>query len=428
MNIAEIGTALKEDGFKNIVEKLYGESSAIYLKQLKRYQNAIDAFYSNFGDRNNLEFFSAPGRSEVAGNHTDHNAGKVLAAAINLDAIAAVSKTSDKTITIKSQGYDIFSIDCSRVDKKDDELYTTTALVKGVCEKIKEEGYIIGGFDAYITSDVLKGSGLSSSAAFEVLIVTIVNNLYCNQDISPIKAAQIAQYAENVYFGKPSGLMDQLACSVGGFAVIDFKDSQNPIVEQVDFDFEKSGLALVITDTGGSHDDLNEDYAAINNEMRAVAHQLGRSVMRDINMDDVIDNIVKLRQNVNDRAILRAIHFLNDNLIVDKQAQALKEADIDLFLSLVIKSGQSSWMHLQNCYVSRDYENQGVSLALAVSERILTGKGAYRVHGGGFAGTIQAFMPKEMLDEYIEKMERVFGADCCYNLSVRSIGACKVQL
>ena len=392
------------------LKTLYGAEAT---EQQKRYEELSAYFAEEFGDANALSYFSAPGRTEVGGNHTDHNNGKVLAAAVNLDVIAAVKKTENGVIRLKSVGFPMDTVD---------------TLIRGVCARLKALGYEVGGFDAVTTSRVLKGSGLSSSAAFEVLVVTILSYLYNDDAIDPVEAAQISKFAENVYFGKPSGLLDQMAASVGGFTTMDFKDLSAPKIEKIDFDLDRYGYALCVVDTGGNHADLTGEYAAIPAEMKRVAKALGGEVLREVSEEEFYKKIPELRKEVGDRAILRAIHFFDDNRVVDKEVAALKAGDFETFKQCVIASGYSSAMNLQNVFAVVNPQEQGLSLALALIAKILGGKGAYRVHGGGFAGTVQAYVPLDMLDAFKAEMQSVFGEKSCYVLSVRSAGGTKVTI
>lgn len=392
-----------------------------------RYDGLISAYKSHFGtipDR----FFSAPGRSEICGNHTDHNNGKVMAAAVNLDIIAAVEPTNDGIVTVKSEGYPENVVMASSLKPNPTEEGTSTALIRGVLSGFKARGYQVGGFRAYTRSDVLKGSGLSSSAAFEVLVGTILNGLYNGDRVSAVEIAQIAQYSENVYFGKPSGLMDQMASSVGGFTKIDFKDPEKPLIESVSFDIAKKGHHLCIVDTRGSHADLTPDYAAIPSEMKAVAGHFGKPVLREVNKSDIISELPALREEYGDRAVLRALHFMDENDRVDELAKAVKEGDFAEFLSVINRSGDSSYRYLQNVFIGAHPKSQGVSLAIYLAKNLLGGRGATRVHGGGFAGTIQAFVPDDRLDGFVAGMEKVFGKGSCYVLSVRPCGGVEVEL
>lgn len=414
--------------YDNALNTLYGNKSGVISRQKGRYLKAIENFKSLYPGKDDVELFSTPGRTEVGGNHTDHNAGRVLAASVDLDVIAVVAKNDKKVIRVKSEGYPEDIVDLSEIAPKENEKYSSAALIRGVCARLNDLGYKIGGFDAYTTSNVLKGSGLSSSAAFEVLIVTVLNHLYNNGVVNDVLNAQIAQYSENCFFGKPCGLMDMTTCSVGGFVTIDFKDFENPIVEKVNFDFASSGFSMVIVDTGGDHADLNEDYTALEHEMKEVARAFGGKVLREFSLEKVLENIDFLRTKVNDRAILRAIHFYGDDNRVVQQVKALETNDFDKFMELIIESGYSSWMLCQNCYSHKFIEKQGLSVALAVSENILKGKGAWRVHGGGFAGTIQAFVPNSILETYLNAMGRIFGNEACHELIIRPVGTVKLDL
>lgn len=395
--------------------------------QKKRYEKALEGFESHFGVPTSYRVFSAPGRTEVGGNHTDHNHGKVLAAGVNLDVIAIVEPVEANKIVVQSEGFDENAVYTDQLDVVESEKNTANALIRGVVAGFKNEGYNVGGFKAYTTSNVLKGSGLSSSAAFEVLIGTILSYLYNGGKVNPIKIAQIAQYAENVYFGKPSGLMDQMASSVGGFVAIDFKDTESPIIENIDVDFASFGHALCIVDTKGDHADLTPDYAAIPAEMKAVAGHFGCQYLRQICKQDIILNINILREEFGDRAVLRSLHFFEENNRVDKLVHALKTKDFGAFLDSINESGNSSYKYLQNVFSSSDVTHQGLGIGLNIAEYSLARKGASRVHGGGFAGTIQAFVPFEMLKEFKMNMEKVFGAESCHVLNIRPVGGTEVD-
>lgn len=392
-------------------------------EQYERYAQVLDDFVSVYGEgERDIHLFSAPGRSEVCGNHTDHNHGCVLAAAISLDAIAVASVNDTNTVNIKSAGYDMDTVSCDDLEVNDSDIGRSRALVRGMMARFKQLGYNIGGFDATTSSRVLSGSGLSSSAAFEVLIGTMLNYLFNDGKISPVEIAQIAQFAENVHFGKPCGLLDQMACSVGGFVEIDFKDPSAPIINKVDFDFSSCGHSLVIVDSKGNHADLTDEYAAVRSEMEAAAAVFDKQVLRDVDESEFMKNISLVREKTNDRAVLRALHFFADSDRVEKEINALKDGDFELFKSLIIESGDSSYKYNQNIFAPKQVESQPVSVALCLSERILKGKGAWRVHGGGFAGTIQAFVPDELIEEYTNAMKAVFGDDSCYILSIRPVG------
>jgi galactokinase len=379
-------------------------------------------------ENENAELFSAPGRTEIGGNHTDHNNGRVLAGAVNLDNIAVASKNNSGIIRIESAGYPNFEVDLQILKPVEQEQFTSASIVRGISARIKQSGYSIGGFDAYIDGYVPKGSGLSSSASFEVLIGTIINHLFNQGIIDPVQIAQIGQYAENIFFGKPCGLMDQTACSVGGLVAIDFENPKQPVISRVNFNFAATGYTLVITDTGGHHADLNEEYASIPREMKYVAREFGKEVLRQVKLEEVIHALPGIREKVGDRALLRAFHFHGDNQRVTKQVEALERNDFQAFLALVVESGQSSFMYNQNIYPVSNVREQGVALGLALSEMVLKGKGAWRVHGGGFAGTIQAFVPHELLDEYTRTMEHISGLGSCHKLFIRPAGSVKIEL
>jgi galactokinase len=423
MSIAETLIAKINNGSNHAFKALYGSDPAELKAHAKRYADLLRQFETSFGSRN-IELFSAPGRTEIGGNHTDHNYGRVLAGAVNLDNVAVAAKNDINIIHIESAGYPRFEVDLSALKPDKKEQFTSAALVRGICARLKELGYAIGGFDACIDGGVPKGSGLSSSASFEVLIGAILSQLFNQGKVDPIQNAIIGQYAENNYFGKPCGLMDQTACAMGGLITIDFKDPSNPVVKKVNFDFVATGFALVITDTGGNHADLNDEYASLPTDMKAVAAELGAKVR----IDQVIQMIPKIREKVGDRAILRAIHFQGDNQRVVEQVAALEKNDFKAFLGMVVDSGYSSYMYNQNIYPVNNVKEQGVSLALALSELVLKGNGAWRVHGGGFAGTIQAFVPQNLLEKYISTLENVYGAGSCHKLFIRQQGAGKVEI
>ncbi len=409
--------------FDSALTALYGAAAGT---QKLRYIRVLNAFGELFGEQTEISFFSAPGRSEVGGNHTDHNHGKVLAAAINLDAIAAVAKNGKDVIRLKSEGYDMDIVDITDLKPNKSEYSKSKALIRGVCAGFVERGYEIGGFDAATANDVVSGSGLSSSASFEVLVGTILNYLYNDGKVTPVEIAQIAQYAENEFFGKPCGLLDQMTCSVGGFVFMDFNDPSKPIIKPVKFEFESCGHALCIVNTGGSHSDLTDEYAAVKNEMISVAQRLGHDYLREVDEAQFLNSIDLMRGVVGDRAIIRAKHFFSENARVDKEVAALENKEFGGFKKLVVKSGQSSYMYNQNVFSVKDPISQPVSLGLCLCEELLDGKGAWRVHGGGFAGTIQAFVPIDMLADFKHRMELVFGQGNCYVLSIRPVGGVNV--
>ncbi len=416
---------LKNWIYKDLLLDIYvDESKLIY--QTDRYIKAIEKYESLYGE-DQVAIYSAPGRSEVGGNHTDHQHGEILAASINLDAIAITRKREDSLVRVVSDDYNEIVIDVNDISLKEEEKESTTALIKGVLAGAVDRGYRIGGFQAYITSDVLIGAGLSSSAAFETIIGTIISYLYNDGKLDPVTNAVIGQYAENVYFGKPCGLMDQMACSVGSLVHVDFADPAAPVVEKVEFDMNKYGYSLCITDTKGSHADLTADYAAIPQEMKSVAAYFDKEVLCGISLDRILANVQALRDRCGDRAVLRAIHFIRENERVQKEVEALKKEEIGTFLDTVKASGDSSFKFLQNVYTNNDVQHQNVSLALAVSEAVLEdGAGVSRVHGGGFAGTIQAFVKNDKVAAYLEAMDQVFGKGACHVLKIRKYGGMKV--
>lgn len=396
-------------------------------KQKPRYISLLEEFIKLFGDDRDVIITSAPGRTEVCGNHTDHNNGKVMAASINLDAIAVCAKSSDNRIRVKSQGHAMNEVNITKLLPDEAEFGRSTAMVRGVVAKIKDLGFEIGGFDAVTTSDVMGGSGLSSSAAFEVLLGTTVSYLFNDGKISAVDIAKVAQYSENVFFGKPCGLLDQMASSVGTFVSIDFESTEKPVIKKVDYDFSTSGHSLCIVDTGGNHSDLTDDYAAVRAEMESVAVAMGKNVLREISFEDFKKALPEIKDKVNDRAIIRAFHFYNENIRVETAVSALESGDFEAFKQIIIDSGHSSYMYNQNVFTPVNPTEQKLSVALCMSEDILKGKGAWRVHGGGFAGTIQAFVPNDILDEYKTAMESVFGEGNCHVLIIRPVGGTRVM-
>ncbi len=422
----ELILMLSSDEAKKYLEKLYGDKPGAIDFQVSRYKALAEKFSTAFPEFSDLSLFTTPGRTEVGGNHTDHNAGRVLAAAIDLDMLAVATPADDERIIVRSGGYPEIIIDVNDTEIKPEERFTSAALIRGVNARLRDLGYRTGGFRAVIDGRVPKGSGLSSSAAFEVMMVTILNHFYNNAEVDHTLNAQIAQYSENVYFGKPCGLMDQTACAYGGLVFIDFRDFNKPVVEKVNYNFSEKGYTMLIINTGGDHAGLNEDYAMLQHEMKSVAASLGGKVLRDVSVDKVMANVSRLRTEVNDRAVLRALHFFNDDNRVVKEVEALKEDRPEEFLALVKASGASSWMLLQNCYSPKHIEDQGISIALAVTAQLLE-KGAWRVHGGGFAGTIQVFIPKDRLDEYLATVAGIFGEEACHEVFIRSVGTAKIS-
>ena len=410
--------------------KLYGSDEGGLASQRARYAALIDEFASRYGADRDIALFSVPGRSELSGNHTDHNHGCVIAGSIDLDIIAVAAKNEDSTVRIKSEGFpeDVVDIDTfntpveSRFGKSD-------ALIAGVADGFRARGYKVGGYDACTTSSVLKGSGLSSSAAFENMVGLMLSHFYNEGSVDFVTLAQISQYSENKFFGKPCGLMDQVACAAGGIVSIDFADTTAPIVEKVDFDLTEAGYCLCIVNTGGNHADLTPDYAAVPAEMKAVAAELGATVLRETDREALMKNIALLREKVGDRAILRALHFFAENDRVAEQKSALKSGDLEKYFAGVLSSGRSSFCYLQNVYTTANVSEQGISLALNLCESFLSKLDkptAWRVHGGGFAGTVQAYVPAENAQDFVKLLESVFGEGSCYLLHIRLSGAVKV--
>lgn len=419
-NTKQLKNALTDGSFEPVFKKLYfTENTNFYIK---RFSDLINNYERTFGSTEEIGLFSAPGRTEIGGNHTDHQHGCVLAAAVNLDVIAAVSFNGEDVIRVQSEGYPIDEIDLKQLQPDKKEFNHASALIRGIAAKFKELGYEIKGFNAFTTSNVLKGSGLSSSAAFEVLIANIINSIFCNGEIDPVEIAKIGQYAENVYFGKPCGLMDQMASSVGGIISIDFKNPEKPSINKIDFDFHKAGYALCIIDSGADHADLTFEYAAIPQEMKSVANYFGKDFLRDVEKSEFLKDLANIRKAVGDRPILRALHFFNENERAIDEANALQNGDIYKFFKLVNESGRSSYMYLQNVNVTGSVKEQAVGVILALCDEFLKGKGAYRVHGGGFAGTVQAFVPLEILESFRHNIENATGKESCHVLSIRSVG------
>lgn len=425
MNVNELIAAINDGTYDENLKAVYVTDKAVE-EQKPRYVETLNDFGELFGYDREVNIMSAPGRTEVCGNHTDHNNGKVLAASINLDAIAVVSKNDDNIIRVKSKGHKMNVVDLDDLVPNEANFGSSTTLVQGVAATIKNLGYTVSGFDACTTSDVMGGSGLSSSAAFEVLLGSILSYMFNDGKISPVEIAKVAQYSENVFFGKPCGLLDQMASSVGTFVTIDFKSTKDPVIKKIDFDFSKSGHSLCIVDTHGNHSDLTDDYAAVRAEMESVAQALGKNVLREVSYEEFFAALPELTGRVNDRAILRAIHFFNENKRVEKAVECLENNDFEGFKQVIIDSGRSSFMLNQNVYTPKNPTEQKLSLALAISKELLDGKGAWRVHGGGFAGTIQAFVPNDMLDEYKKTIEGVFGEGSCHVLIIRPVGGTQV--
>lgn len=424
MKVNELKQAILQNEFNKSFSVIYSDIEVAK----ERYAKACDEFINLYGDLAGARLFSAPGRTEVGGNHTDHQHGRVLAGSVNLDVIAVVAPNSDNVVRIKSEGHDMDTVDLENLKINPSETGRAISLIRGTCAEFKEAGFSLSGFNAYTTSNVLKGSGLSSSAAFEVLIGNILNGMFCDKKVSSIDIAKIGQIAESVYFGKPCGLLDQSASSLGGFTAIDFADPEQPIVEKIEFDLASHGYTLCVINTGGNHANLTQDYADITYECRNISNHFGKGFLRDVNQADFFDRIAKLRQEYGDRAVLRAIHFFNEDNRAELEKQALKNNNFNEFLKLVRQSGDSSFKYLQNVYSNSAVHEQGISLALALTEQYLnnTDNAAFRVHGGGFAGTIQVFLPTELLDGYKTVIEKVFGEGSCYVLNIRPIGGCEI--
>jgi galactokinase len=413
---------LHSDFFAKRLAEVYGASPKVRDVQTGRLLEAAKGFDRHFPNASQPLFFSAPGRTEICGNHTDHQHGLVLAGSVDLDIIAVVSPNQDNIIRIHSEGFLPDEIDPADGCVHPEEMNRSAALVRGVAARFQELGHRIAGFDAYTISNIHTGIGLSSSAAFEVLIGNIINKLYAGDQESPVSVAQIGQYAENVYYGKPCGLMDQMASSIGGIIAIDFQDPNHPIVEKIDTTFASSGYSLVMIDTGSDHGNITDEYAQIYKEMCAVAAVCGRKVLRDVLPDEVYAQIPEIRRKSGDRAFLRAFHFFAEEIRVQEEKTALQKGDFRTFLSLVIQSGESSDMYLQNIYLSSQPDRQPVAVVLAECRRLLTGKGAWRVHGGGFAGTVQAFVPTCDVPAFVSNMDKSIGEGKCHILSIRPLG------
>ena len=425
MNLVNCIKEVYSDRTANLFAELYGNNSSVIERQQRRYEKAILAFGDQFPSRTEINIYSASGRTEIGGNHTDHQHGAVLAGAVDLDTLAVVAFHSEGIIRVKSEGYDLAVIrtDDMIPDANDDG---TMAIVKGIMAKFAENGIRVSGFDMYTTSDVICGGGISSSAAFETLIGTVINDHYNNGKASAFEIAQYGQFAENVFFGKSCGLLDQTVSSFGGLVSIDFKDISTPIVEKIYFDFEKYGYTLCITDTKSSHENLTEDYVAIRKEMKEVADYFECEVLSEVEEREFYDKLPDLRNSCSDRAIMRAMHFFAETKRAKSEADALKKGDIDSFLKLVNESGISSGNLLQNLFSAKTPTEQAIPLALVMSRAILGSKGAVRVHGGGFAGTIQAFVPSEMTEIYKEGIERIFGEGSCHQMKIRPFGGLKI--
>lgn len=426
MKAKDLINQLNNSGLKEELSVLYGADANVLYTQRHRYSKAIERFVSIFPGREDVHLFSAPGRSEIGGNHTDHQRGCALGAAVNLDVVAVVAFHDEGVIRLYSEGYGMTEIDLADLDIHENEKGKSIGIVRGIAARFAQMGVKLGGFDAYSVSDVLSGSGLSSSAAFETLVGTIIDVQYNDGKAGEIEIAKIGQYAENVYFGKGSGLLDQMVCSVGGFVFLDFRDAEQPVVEKHSFDFAKAGYNLCITDTKGSHSDLTDDYVAVPSEMKQVAAYFGKEVLREVDEKEFFQAIPELRGKCSDRAILRAMHFFGENNRAIAEADALDRGDLERFFTLYRQSADSSANLLQNLYATKKPLEQGIPLAIAVSKSVLGNDASVRVHGGGFAGTIQAFVPLDQTEAYREKMDALFGAGSCYVLRIRPVGGVKI--
>ena len=417
----EVVSKLSKGELDDSLKYLYVSSDVDFYRD--RYMSVINGYEEIFGKADELALFSAPGRTEIGGNHTDHQHGCVIAGSVNLDVIAAVSLNNENVVRIKAKGYPMDEINLDDLEINEKEYDKAISLIRGVIKRITELGYEVKGFNAYTESNVMKGSGLSSSAAFEVLVGTIINHLFANAEISPVEIAKIGQFAENVYYNKPSGLLDQMASSVGAVVAVDFKDNDAPIVKKVDFDLSSFNHSLCIIDSGADHADLTNEYAAVTEEMRLVSKFFGKNYLREVSRDEFFNNLKDIRKAVNnDRAILRAIHYFNDSDRAVAETEAIEKGDFKEFCRLNRESGRSSFMYLQNVYASSMPKAQAVSLTIALCEEILGDRGSFRVHGGGFAGTVQAFVPNDMVDEFKSRIEAVLGEGMCHILSIRPVG------
>ena len=425
MTTKQLAASITNGALDTKLLSLYGESDLA--AQKARYLAAISAFEALYGERE-AGIYSVSGRSELSGNHTDHNHGCVVAASINLDIIAIAAATDDGVIRVKSEGFDEDVVDVTAYTEPVTEKFgTSESIIAGMCAGFRKNGHKVGGFCAYTTSSVLKGSGLSSSAAFEDMIGNILNHIYNNGTVDNVEIAMLAQYAENKFFGKPCGLMDQVACASGGIVAIDFADTDHPKIDKLTFDITAAGYNLCIVNTGGNHADLTDDYASVPAEMKKVASFFGKNYLRELSIKEILANAKALREACGDRAILRAIHFFNENERVAAQKQALMDGDLDRFFAGVRSSGLSSFCYLQNVYTTKNVSEQGLSLALAVAEEFLADKkAAWRVHGGGFAGTIQAFVPTTEAEAFRAHMDGVFGEGACIVLRIRGEGAIRL--
>ncbi len=426
MNTKELIKAFESGAADGIMTELYGE--AALPAQKARYIAAIEKFAELYGEDREVNAYSVAGRTEISGNHTDHNCGRVIAASLDLDIIAVAAPSNGTTIRVHSEGFGEQVVDFGAYAEADEAKYgTSESIIAGMCAGFKKNGHKVGGFDAYATSNVLKGSGMSSSAAYEDMIGNILSHVYNDGKVDNVEIAMLAQYAENVFFGKPCGLMDQVACAAGGIVGIDFADPSAPVIEKIDFDITGAGYNLCIVDTGGNHADLTDDYASVPAEMKSVAAHFGKKVLRELDIETVVAAIPELREKLGDRAVLRALHFFEENKRVGDAKAALRAGDIDAFFANILASGRSSFCYLQNVYTNKNVAEQGLSLALCLADKYLSGaRAAFRVHGGGFAGTIQAFVPRDMAEGFRALMDGALGEGSCLILNIRPHGALRV--
>ena len=429
MRLTEWRAKLDSEEFYNALYPLYKEKTK---ENIPRYAALLDRFEESFPDEAadaDILLFSAPGRTEIGGNHTDHQRGRVLAASVEMDSIGAAAAVPGSVIDVRSEGFDPCQVDISDLQVREEEFNTTMSLIRGMAAGFAQRGCKVGGFCMTASSNVLPGSGISSSASFEVLLGNVINTLFFDGKEDAVEIAKLGQYAENVYFGKPSGLLDQMACSVGNLLTIDFEDKDNPLVRRLDVDFDSCGLALCIIDSGADHAGLTSEYAAIPEDLRAISGMFGKEVLREIDKDEFYRNFGKVRAEVGDRAILRAVHFYDENERVAKEAEALESGSIDEFLRLVRMSGYSSYMYLQDIVPAGRIKNQEMGVTLAMCHEILGERGAFRVHGGGFAGTAEAFVPLDMVDTFKSSIETLLGTEgCCHVINIREVGGTAIRL
>ncbi len=422
MKVSDTIRLLESEKSRKLLAALYGEEAV--KENVERYQDLIKNYQKKFSE-DDVMLFTSPGRTEISGNHTDHNHGKVLAGSINLDCVGVAAKNNSRKVNIVSETYNqSFVIDLDDLSPSDKKTGTID-LVKGLLEGFLEAGYEIGGFNAYITSSVISAAGVSSSASFEMLLCSILNTFFNNGRMDTVTYAHIGRFSENRYWDKASGLLDQMACAVGGLITIDFKDPAVPVVEKIDFDLSSHNHSLIIVNTGKGHADLSADYSSVPKEMKKVAEYFGKEVCAEITKEEVIDHLSEVREYAGDRSVLRALHFFEENKRVDAQVEALKENRFEDFLKNITASGNSSWKWLQNCFTNTSYQEQGITVALALTELFLAEKkqGACRIHGGGFAGVIMTVLPDELVNEYIAYMEKAIGEGNAYRMSIRPYGA-----